>query len=346
MRAIVKHQAAPGVIYRHDVADPEPGPEEVVVAVAATSICGVDVHVHRWDAAGQAFVPRVPVIPGHETAGTIRAVGAAVPGLQAGMRVALESHLVCDACFQCRTGAAHLCTDQRILGLSWDGAFAELVRVPYSACFRLPDDVSFESAALFEPAGVAVHATQRAGSLAGATVLVNGAGPIGLFVIQLAQLFGARTVIASEVSAYRRRLAEQLGATTVDPAAEDLVSRCRGAAPGRDGVDVAFEASGYGPAVSAALASVRTGGEMITIGHPGEVPIDISRQINVRGITLKGVFGRRLWDTWELLVGLVASGRLDLEWIVTHRLGLDEFDRAIGLLDGEAGKILLFPGGE
>jgi threonine 3-dehydrogenase len=344
MRAIVKEQAAPGVVYRDDVDEPEPGPEEVLVEVAATSICGVDVHVHRWDAAGQAFVPNVPLIPGHETAGTIVATGAAVEGLEPGTRVALESHLVCNTCFQCRTGAAHLCTDQRILGLSWDGAFAQRVRVPHWACFRLADGVSLESAALFEPAGVAVHATQRAPSLAGASVLVSGAGPIGLFVIQLAQLFGARTIIASEVNPYRRNLAEQLGARAVDPLSEDVVAACRRAAPGRDGVDVVFEASGYPAAFPAALQSVRTGGDMITIGHPGEVPIDVSRHVNIRYVTLRGVFGRRLWDTWELLGGLVASGRLDLDWIITHRMGLDEFDRAIELLSADAGKILVFPG--
>jgi threonine 3-dehydrogenase len=343
MRAIVKRRPEPGMDYAADLPEPVAGEDEVLIAVAATSICGVDRHVHEWDAAGQAFVPNLPVVPGHETAGTVRAVGSAVAGIAVGARVALESHLVCHRCFQCRTGAAHLCVDQRILGLSWDGAFAELVRVPASACFPLPDEVGFDSAALFEPAGVAVHATQRADDLAGACVLVSGAGPIGLFVIQLAQLFGARCVLASEVNPYRRALAERLGARTIDPTVEDLGAACRRAAPGRDGVDVAFEASGAAAALPAVLAAVRTGGELITVGHPGIVPVDVSKHINVRYVTWKGVFGRRIWDTWELLAGLVGSGRLDLEWIVTHHVGLDEFDRAIELLGSDAGKILVVP---
>jgi threonine 3-dehydrogenase len=325
-----------------DAPEPVLGPGDVLVAVAATSLCGVDRHVFDWDTAGQAFVPRLPIIPGHETSGTVVAVaddgsGAAVVE---GDRVALESHLVCGTCRECRTGFAHLCTRQTILGLSHDGAFASLVAVPASSCFVLPASVTFEEAALFEPAGVAVHAMQRAGSLTGRNVLVSGCGPIGLLLVELARVAGAGMVIGVEVSPGRRAMAEQRGAMTIDPTVDDVPGAVRRLVP--EGVDVAFEASGAASALEAALLSVRVAGDVVTVGHPGTVSIDVSRLINVRYITLRGVFGRRLWDTWQILGDLVATGRLDLKSFISDTIPLADLPVAITSV-GDAGKVLVIP---
>ena len=323
-----------------DAPEPVLGPGDVLVEVAATSLCGVDRHVFDWDAAGQAFVPHLPIILGHETSGTVIGVSEEHIGLAVGDRVALESHLVCGACRECRTGLAHLCTHQKILGLSHDGGFASLVSVPATACFVLPDSVTFEEAALFEPAGVAVHATQRAGSLTGRTVLVSGCGPIGLLLVELAAVAGAAMVIAVEVSAGRRAMAEVRGALTIDPMSQDVPEAVRRLVP--DGVDVAFEASGAPAALQAALLAVRVAGEVVTVGHPGIVSVDVSRLINVRYITMRGVFGRRLWDTWQLLGDLVATARLDLKPFISDTIPLALLPEAITGL-GDAGKVLVIP---
>jgi threonine 3-dehydrogenase len=323
-----------------EVPAPEIGPGDVLVDVAATSLCGVDLHVHAWDASGQAFVPRLPVIPGHETSGTVIAVGNSVTSVAVGDLVALESHIVCGTCRECRTGLAHLCPRQVILGLSRDGAFAEQVAIPASACFILPPGTDLQHAALFEPAGVAVHATQRTGSLTGRTVAISGCGPIGLVLISLARIAGAAVVIGIEPSEGRRALATARGAVALDPADGDVAAAVRELVPG--GVDVGFEASGAGPALGGLLTAVRPGGDVVTVGHPGVVPVDVSRSINLDYITLRGVFGRRLWDTWELLSQLVQSNQLDLASLITDSITLSDLPGAMADV-AAGGKVLVRP---
>jgi len=343
MRAIVKRLAAPGVEYATAFDEPEAGPDRVVVKVAATSICGADRHLYLWDKMGQNLRPTLPLVMGHEVSGTIAAVGSGVNGWAVGDRVALESHLMCGECYMCRTGDAHLCERMRVLGITFDGAFAEYVSVPASICFRLPDGISFDAAALFEPAGVAMHAIQRAGALAGGTVLVSGCGPIGLYLIQLAFLTGAARIVAVETNPYRRAMAKEIGAIVADPGDTDIPAFCRSVAPRRGGIDVAFEASGSDKVLGSLFESVRRDGLVVTVGHPGAVSVEITSHINMKYVALKGVYGRRIWDTWEALLAFVDAGRIDLTGIVTHRLPIAEFDRSIELLSGDAGKILLYP---
>jgi len=227
--------------------------------------------------------------------------------------------------------------------MHFDGVFAEAVAVPQEICVRVPVEVPVETAALLESAGVAMHAIQRSGhTVAGQSILVNGCGPIGLAIIQLAVAMGAR-VTAVEPNPFRRRTAAEFGAEVAASSAEaidlrDASTRARG------GFDAAFEVSGVAGVLPPILDSLRHEATVVTIGHPGQpAPIDVARHINKRGITLRGVFGRRLWDTWEDLMPLVASGRIDLARLVTHRLPLDAVDEAIGLLTGEANKVLLIP---
>ena len=332
------------MLFAEHVPEPSPGEGEVLVKVAATSICGTDLHVFEWTPSAQAFEPTLPVVIGHESAGTVVAVGTGVHGLRVGDRVAVESHIFCGSCYFCRTGDAHNCLRMRLFGLTWDGAFAEYFRVPERVCFGLPDSIPLEVGALFEPCGVAVHALQRAGlAVEGADVVITGAGPIGLVLVQLCVSGGAAHVVCVEPNPFRRKLAEKAGAVAVDPGG-DLVALGRDLSPRRRGFDLAFECSAVESTIPLLLESLRREATLVTIGHPGRpVAIDVAAYVNKKGITLRGVFGRRVWDTWELMLSLVESRRLDLAGLVTHRLGLREFERAVSLLREDAAKILILP---
>lgn len=346
MRAIVKPGPRPGFEHRTD--QPEKArlsPGEVRVQISAASVCGTDRELVHYTPAAEAFELAFPVTLGHEGAGTVVETGPGVDTLRVGDRVALESHIACGHCYQCRTGRAHNCLDMRLLGLHTDGVFAERTVVPQQACFVLPDDVPLEVGALFESAGVAVHAVLRSGhTLGGESVLIAGGGPIGLVLAQLATAFGARQVVVMEPNPYRRALAEKWGATAVEPG-PGTAALCREQAGDRGGFDIGFDCSGAPAALDTLLSSLRREATAVCVGlahHP--FPLDITRHVIKQGLTLKGSFGRSLWSTWDRLAGLVSAGRLDLEPLITHRLTLTELDRAVSLLSGDAAKVLLLPG--
>jgi len=347
MRGVLKTAPGPGAVLSETIDDPRAGEGEVVISVGAASVCGTDVHLYDWSPSAQDFHPTLPLVMGHECSGTVTALGPGVSHLAVGDLVAIETHLYCGQCLECRTGNAHNCRNLRLLGLTTNGAFAERVKVPATACFPVPATVSVETAALFEPAGVSVHALQRSGSVAGAQVLVSGCGPVGLVVVQLCLLFGASTVIATEPNPYRRQLAEQLGAITIDPSHEGADEQISALAGERtDGINVAFETSGSAAAYPLIWRSLARESTLVTVGHPGrDVQVDVAKYINKRGITMKGIFGRRIWDTWEQLSALVQSGRLDLSWIITHRFELDAFEEAIAVLSQNAAKVIIYPNG-
>ena len=342
MRALVKEAPGPGATATTRP-DPVPGPTDVLLRVEAASVCGTDREVHEWTPAAQAFGVSTPRVLGHEGVGTVLEVGREVTAVGPGDRVALESHVACGSCFSCRTGNGHHCGATAILGMHLDGVFAERVAVPERICVPVPDAIPTEVGALLEPAGVAWHAVQRSGMTgAGGTVLVTGAGPVGLVIAQLSVLLGATTVVVVEPNPFRRERAASLGVVALSPD-DDVVAACRDLTA-RGGVDVAFEASAAAAAFPTIFEAVRREGTVVTVGHPAApVGVDVAAWVNKKGVTLRGVFGRRLWDTWEAMVPLVASGRLDLSWLVTHRLGLEQLDEAVDLLAGEASKVLLVP---
>ena len=344
MKAVVKPAAARGIEVRDDWADPAAGPGEVLIQVAAASLCGTDRELYEWTASAQAFNLQPPVVLGHEGSGTVLAVGEGVTSVSVGDRVALESHLICGNCYPCRTGSAHTCERTGIVGMHIDGLFAERISVPEGVCVRLPDSVSLETGALLESAGVAMHAVQRSGyAVAGQSVLVNGCGPVGLVTAQIALAMGAAHVVAVEPNPYRRNQAELIGAHVIHPS-DDVVGLCRDLAGARGGFDVAFEVSGVSGVLPPLFDALRREATLVTVGHPSQpAPIDIAAHINKKGITLRGIFGRRLWDTWQQLLLLVESGKVELEWLITHRLPLDQAKEAIELLTGDAGKVLLVP---
>jgi threonine 3-dehydrogenase len=345
MKAVVKNSAERGAEYVTDYPDPRPTDGHVVIEVAAASLCGTDREVYEWTPSAQAFNLNLPVAIGHEGAGTIVEVGPGVTGLRVGDRVALESHLICGQCFPCRTGDAHTCERTRIIGMHIDGVFAEYMAAPQDICVKLPDNASLEVGSLLEAAGVAVHAIQRAGyAVAGRAVLVSGGGPVGLVVAYLAQLMGASHVIVVEPNPYRRAQAQKIGALAMPPG-DEVVERCRELTGRRGGFDVAFECSGAPAALPSLFDALRRESTLVTVGHPSRpTEIDIAAHINKKGITLRGIFGRRLWETWEQTMLLLDSGRLDLEWLITHRMPLGQIDEAVNLLTGEACKVLLLPG--
>lgn len=344
MKAIMKKSAEPGVEYTTGAAEPVAAEGQVLLEVGAASLCGTDREHYEWSPAAQAFGLDLPVVLGHEGAGTVLEVGPGVSGLRVGDRVALESHIPCGSCFACSTGSGNTCGNTRLLGMHTGGVFAERLAVPAGICVRLPEGVSLETGALLESAGVAVHAMQRADrSIAGLGVLVSGGGPVGLATAHLAERQGAEFVVVAEPNPYRRAKAEQLGAHALAPGPE-VVERCRELAGRRGGVEVAFECSGVEAALPTLFEAVGGEGTVITVGNPGlPISIDVAAHINKKGITLRGVFGRRLWGTWERTLQLLDSGQLDLDWLITHRLPLAAADEAFELLTRDACKIVLLP---
>ncbi|MBV8600468.1 MAG: alcohol dehydrogenase catalytic domain-containing protein, partial [Candidatus Eremiobacteraeota bacterium] len=281
MRAILKAKPAAGVELARDYPEPEIGSGQVLVEVAATSICGTDAHLYVWDKSAQAFNPTLPIVIGHECAGTVVKVGPNVEGLRVGDRVAAESHIFCGACYMCRTGNAHNCYNMKLLGLTWPGAFANYVPLPSHVCFPLPESLPLELGALFEPSGVAVHAIQRAGNLDGCSVLITGAGPIGLTLTQLAYVMGATSVVALEPNPFRRKLAERYGARALDPREADIEAIARKDCARHGGFDVGFEISAAPGTHETLLKAVRREATVVCVGHPSEpISLDVATYIS------------------------------------------------------------------
>lgn len=345
MRGVLKPAPRPGVEYRSDLPTPAtPPPGHIKVKVAAASVCGTDREIVHHSPAAQAFNLSLPVIMGHEGSGTVVEVGVGVESVKPGDSVAFDSHIPCASCYQCRTGSAHLCEQMQLLGLRVDGLFAEYCTISERAVFRLPGNVDLESAALLEPAGVAMHALQEYdGSLLGKRVLITGGGPVGLFVAELARIAGAATVVVVEPNPYRQQFAKSLGAVAIEPGPE-VPAHMHSLSADRHGFDIGFEASGHSSGLPAIISSLRVGGTVISVGFgPALESFDVAEQLNRRNLTLKGSFGRYLWSTWDLLSVLISDGKLDLKKFITHRLPLDEIDTAIDLLSKDSCKVLLVP---
>ncbi|MGZ4308301.1 MAG: L-threonine 3-dehydrogenase [Gaiellaceae bacterium] len=325
---------------------PEPGEGEVLVEVEAASVCGTDLHIERWDGWAQHRIAP-PLTLGHEFAGTVAATGPSVRLAAEGDYVSAESHVTCGACFQCRTGHAHMCEQTSILGVDRDGAFAQYVVVPESVLWpndrtKLPPEI----ATLQEPFGNAVFATSDH-ELTGRSVAVLGCGPVGLFAIGIARASGAAVVLAADRSAFRLELATRMGASAVVDvdAVEDEAGWFLEHHEGL-GFDVVFEMSGAGRAVADAFRIARNGGKVVLFGIPDRpVAIDIAETLIFKNLEVHAVSGRRIFETWYRTRWLLESGVVDLRPLVTHELPLEEFATAFEALEaGEACKIVLYPG--
>ncbi|WP_211234131.1 L-threonine 3-dehydrogenase [Desulfocurvus vexinensis] len=338
MKALVKAEARPG-IWMQDVPVPEIGPNDVLVRVKKTAICGTDVHIFNWDQWAQKTIP-VPMVVGHEFMGTVQAVGAEVRGVAPGDRVSAEGHVTCGHCRNCRAGRRHLCRNAVGIGVNRPGCFAELVCVPAANIFRLPDSVPDEVAAILDPLGNAVH-TALSFDLVGEDVLITGAGPIGAMAVAVCRHVGARHVVVTDLNPYRLDLARSMGATrAVDVGREDL-----GAVMAElgmtEGFDVGLEMSGSPAAFKSLLALMNHGGKVALLGIlPGETAIDWD-QVVFKGLLLKGIYGREMFETWYKMATMLQSG-LDVAPAITHRFTADEFAKAFEVMrSGRSGKVIL-----
>ncbi|MFN8169612.1 MAG: L-threonine 3-dehydrogenase [Candidatus Nanopelagicales bacterium] len=339
MRALVKAEAAPGLWLR-EVPEPELRPGEVLVRVLRTGICGTDLHVRSWDAWAQGAV-RTPVVLGHEIAGRVEALGSGVDVVDVGDLVSVEGHVVCGRCRSCLAGRRQLCPNTVSIGIDRDGGFAELVAVPATNLWRHPAGMDPDVAAIFDPFGNAVHSALSFPVL-GEDVLVTGAGPIGLMAAAVVRHAGARHVVVTDLSADRLELARSMGAATmaVDPTVVPLVDVMHELGM-REGFDVGLEMSGAPAALHSMLTSMAHGGHVALLGLPsGSIEFDWDQVVRSM-LTVKGVFGRQMFETWYAMSVLVAAG-LDISPVITHRFAAADFDEAFDVAaSGRCGKVLL-----
>ncbi|MBA4494428.1 L-threonine 3-dehydrogenase [Paenactinomyces guangxiensis] len=339
MRALVKHHKGEGAILK-EVPIPSIGPDEVLIRVKATSICGTDVHIYTWDDWAASRI-RPPYVFGHELGGEVVQIGENVTSVQLGDHVSAETHIVCGHCSACRRGDAHVCLNTKIIGVDRDGCFTEYVALPASNLWKNSKELPFEIASLMEPMGNAVHTTLSE-SIVGKAVAVVGCGPIGLMAVAVARASGAAKVIASDLNEYRLNLAEQMGAThLIRPRTEDPVQTVKAITKG-EGADVVLEMSGHPTGIRQGFEMITHGGRISLLGLPGRpVELDITNDIVFKGITVHGITGRRMYETWEQTAGLLESGLVDLKPLITHRLPLEDFEEGFELMkSGNCGKVV------
>ena len=339
MKALVKSSPAEGIWMVGDAPEPEVGVHDVRIRIRKTAICGTDVHIYNWDEWSRRTIP-VPMVVGHEYVGVVESVGAEVEAFRPGDRVSGEGHVTCGFCRNCRAGRRHLCRHAIGVGVNRPGAFAELLVIPAGNVYRIPDDVPDEIAAIFDPYGNATH-TALSFDLVGEDVLVTGAGPIGIMAAAIARHVGARHVVVTDVNEYRLALAARMGATrVVNVGREDLRAVMQELGM-KEGFDVGLEMSGNGPAFRQMLETMNHGGKVAMLGiMPGEQAVDWS-QVVFKGLVLKGIYGREMYETWYKMVAMLQSG-LDLSPVVTHRFPVDRFQEAFDVMrSGRSGKVVM-----
>jgi len=340
MRALRKAEPAPGFTAT-ELPVPAIGPTDVLIRVRKVGLCGTDLHIYGWDQWAQRRI-KPPLTIGHEFMGTVAAVGAAVRAVVAGDRVSAEGHLACGVCLLCRTGDAHICEHVKIIGVDTDGAFADYLVMPEANVWKLDPAIPDAWAAVFDPLGNAVHTVMAAG-VSTKSVAITGVGSIGLMAIPVARAAGASAVYAIDVNPAKLELAARVGADAVfdarDPNLVDEILKRTGG----DGVDVLLEMSGNGAAIDAGLAMVRNGGRAALLGIPSnDVQINLAERIIFKGLTVLGINGRKMFETWYQTQALVKSGRVDLGPIITHELPFEAYDEAFGLMQsGVAAKVVL-----
>lgn len=338
MRALVKAKAEPG-LWMERVPVPAIGPNDVLVKVNKTAVCGTDVHIWNWDEWARKTVP-VPLVTGHEFVGDVADVGAAVSEYRIGQRVSGEGHIVCGHCRNCRAGRGHLCHNSIGVGVQRPGAFAEYIALPQHNVVAIPDDVPDEIAAIFDPLGNAVH-TALSFDLVGEDVLVTGAGPIGIMAALVAQCVGARKVVITDINPIRLALADRLGVRRVVDASKEKLPDVMRRIGMSEGFDVGLEMSGAAPAFRDMIDAMNNGGRIAILGiAPTAFEIDWNKVI-FKMLHLKGIYGREMFETWYKMIALV-QGPLDVSGVITHRIGADDFEAGFAAMkSGSAGKVVM-----
>lgn len=337
MKALVKVAAGPGFELR-DVPRPQIREDEVLIRVRRAGVCGTDVHIYEWDdwARGRC---KPPFTVGHEFAGDVVEVGRLVKDVREGDRVTAEGHIVDGRCLLCRTGNSHVCPYTKIIGVDRDGCFAEFISMPATNVWHLDDNISYDIGGIHDPMGNAFH-TALTAEIPGATVLITGCGPIGLFAVGICKAAGASRIFATDVNETRLELARKMGAHhAVKP---DEVEPLIRASTENLGVDVVLEMSGVASAIHQAFALVRVGGRVQMLGIPAK-PLDMNfaTEVIFKGITIYGVVGRRMYDTWHQMTRFLRSGEFDPAPVITHRFPMERAEEAIGAIkSGAAGKVI------
>lgn len=338
MRALVKQYSEKG-IWMADVDEPEVGPNDIGIKIAKTAICGTDIHIYQWDDWAQKTIP-VPMVVGHEYVGEVVEVGSEVRGFAVGDRVSGEGHITCGYCRNCRAGVRHLCRNTIGVGVNRQGAFADYLVIPAFNAFKIPDNISDEMAAVFDPFGNAVH-TALSFDLVGEDVLITGAGPIGVMAAAVARHVGARHVVITDVNEYRLNLARQFGVSRAVNVAQESLAEVLTELGMTEGFDVGLEMSGVPSAFSQMLNNMNHGGKIALLGIP---PSDMSidwNQVIFKGLTIKGIYGREMFETWYKMASLLQSG-LDLNPIITHEFEVADFQKGFDVMNsGKSGKVLL-----
>lgn len=338
MKALVKRQAGPG-IWMEDIPEPRVGPNDVLIQIRKTSICGTDLHIYHWDAWAQKTIP-VPMAVGHEYCGHIVELGSEVRGLAVGDRVSGEGHVTCGHCRNCRAGRRHLCRNTAGVGVDRPGAFAQYLSLPAVNAFKLPDTVSDDIAAILDPFGNATHSA-LAFSLVGEDVLVTGAGPIGIMATALARFVGARHIVVTDVNDYRLGLARTMGASRAINVRREALDDAMRDLGMQEGFDVGLEMSGSPAAFREMLRTMHHGGSVAILGIPSEEAAIDWNQVIFKGLTLKGIYGREMFETWYKMASLLQSG-LELRPVITHHFPAQEFERAFQITEsGQSGKVIL-----
>ncbi|MFL6449026.1 MAG: L-threonine 3-dehydrogenase [Bryobacteraceae bacterium] len=338
MRALVKARGAPGLDLL-DVPEPDYGINDVLIRVTHTGICGTDLHIYEWDDWARQTIP-VPMVIGHEFVGEIVAVGSNVSDFHSGEVVSGEGHVVCGRCRNCLAGRRHLCAHTQGVGVNRPGAFAEYISLPMTNIWRHDSSINREIAAIFDPFGNAVH-TALSFPLLGEDVLITGAGPIGLMAIPVARHAGARFVAVTDLNPYRLELARKLGATVAANAAETPLASVQKQLGMHEGFDVGLEMSGSSNAFREMLTNMSHGAKIAMLGiPPGDMSIDW-RQVVFNMLTIKGIYGREMYETWYKMTVMLESG-LDITPVITHRFPYQEFEQGFAVMkSGNSGKVIL-----
>lgn len=338
MKALAKLHPEKG-IWMTEAEVPTVGPNDLLIKIKKTAICGTDMHIYSWDEWSQKTIP-VPMIVGHEYVGQVVDMGQEVAGFNAGDRVSGEGHITCGHCRNCRAGRRHLCRNTFGVGVDRQGAFAEYLVIPAFNAFIIPDNISDDLAAIFDPFGNAVH-TALSFNLIGEDVLITGAGPIGIMAAAVAKHVGARHVVITDVNEYRLELARKMGASRAVNVAEQKIEDVMKELGMTEGFDVGMEMSGVPSAFTSMLENMNHGGKIAMLGIPSsDMAIDWTKVI-FKGLEIKGIYGREMFETWYKMASLIQSG-LDLSPMLTHQFPIDEFQAGFEMMEsGQSGKVIL-----
>lgn len=338
MKALVKTKATPG-IWLKDVPQPTVGNNDVLIKVKMTAICGTDIHIHQWDTWAQQHVP-VPLTIGHEFVGEIAEIGSEVKQFKIGDRVAGEGHIACGFCRSCRAGRRHICRKNESVGVTRNGCFAEYIVIPATNAYALPATLPDNQAAILDPLGNAAH-TALSFDLVGEDVLITGAGPVGMMAVAVARHVGARHIVVTDVNPYRLDIAKKLGASLAIHPKTTSLAEAMNALGMREGFDVGLEVSGNASAFSNMLQHMNHAGKISLLGFlPAETQIDWSLII-LKGLQLKGIYGREMFETWYKMICMLQSG-LNIVPVITHQFHYTEYQKAFEIMrSGQSGKVIM-----